>query len=214
MVKQLSILVLSCLLLQSAFGQKIDTYRNIIKSSPTALLGGPIWAFAVVPMTAEYRLVYEFHVRMKETALIGFSYLGPSAATDFGQISNTNSTGQLVFDIAVRGYRAQAGYRYYFDDDTHMAPYGFYIGPHATYAYCKIYDEINPSDYIEAVKWGGNFIVGYQLIKHGLAVDVFIGAGFKSKSWNYNAPGLSIFNTFTERKSLNMPLGFNIGYAF
>lgn len=186
---------------------KSQAQENVIKTNPLPAIWGQ------VPLTGEYRLVYERALTEKHAVWLGPAFVGPSQFINIEKATRdsvNNNTG-----IAVRGFRIQGGYKYYLAGEG--APDGLYVGPYLSYNRTRFINKENRNEFVEAQFASICGIIGYQLIIEDIvAVDFFTGAGYKNNSWNYRDPqGFFDRNVLGGgRNHLKLILGFNIGIAF
>lgn len=204
------IAALSFLPQESIAQQESNSPKMVIKTNPLAALGGPFWVL-IVPVTGEYRLMYEIKTTAKQSAMIGASYLGPSLLLNLDQITSDSAS---IEGINTSGFKLQAMYKFYLSRDIE-APEGLYIGPHISYAQASIVSNANEMDKVQAVKMNFNGIIGYQLISSGgFALDLYAGLGFKTLNWNFSGNSGNIFDFGTDKAVPAVAFGFNFGYAF
>lgn len=185
--------------------QDTKDYRFTIKTNPMAALGGPIW-LVIVPITGEYKVLFEARTSNKQSVEVGASYLGPSLLLNLDEIADSTDK------VNTSGFRLQAAYKFFLTKGN--APDGFYVGPHISYATATIKNKDNPDDFIDATKINFNVLFGYQLITNGgFTLNIYTGLGYKLR--DYDVPGESDFN-FDEvaRNAPSVPFGFTFGYAF
>jgi len=188
-------------------------FRFTIKTSPLSVLGGPIYALWVVPLTNEYKLSFEAQTFGKQSVQIGLGYLGTSplisALMDMREADNDTT-------LKSGGFHGQLWYKFFLTSDD--APSGFYIGPHISYAWAKMKNSEVETEYITAGKLNAHIALGYQVItKGGFALDIFTGIGIKNKTFDSSSSEnddlfdvLNLNNKFT----VSVPLGLTFGYAF
>lgn len=201
----------SLLKIEAQKGQK-----QILKTNPLPIMWGNIIG------TAEYRLLYEMPVSLRQTLMLGVSYLGkgPFFTTLFA-LSDTstnmqihNQLMQLANEATVNGYRIQAMYKFYLSQ-SHLAPRGFYIGPHASYSIAKI-DIASVDVYEKDTYYNINIFWGGQAVISSVALDFFMGLGYKHNLYEiyYNKQRVESGDIPSLTGNLKLSLGFNIGYAF
>ncbi len=184
-------------------------YNFTIKTNPLSALGGPFWV-VVVPITGEYKVLFEAAVSEKASIQVGAGYLGPSILINLDELT---SEGGEISGIKTSGFRGQGMFRYFISRDL-SAPEGFYLGPHVSYAAAKLESKDNPDDNIKAAKLNLNAVIGYQLITSGgFTLDIFTGMGFVSKKWEISGTDFDE-DTFKDKSSISIPFGFSFGYAF
>ncbi len=188
-------------------------FRFTIKTNPLSVLGGPLYALWVIPLTNEYKLSFEAQTMSKQSIQIGLGYLGTSPL-----IKTFQDMAETQNDTTVKsgGFHGQLWYKFFITGDD--APAGFYIGPHFSYAWAKMKNSHDNTQYVTASKMNIHVALGYQVItKGGFALDIYSGFGVKNKT--YETPDgemeqwlddLNLINKFT----VNVPLGFTFGYAF
>jgi len=185
--------------------------RFVIKTNPLAALGGPFWV-AFIPITGEYKLLFEAKTLPKQSVTLGASYIGPSLLLNLDELT---SEGEDVSGISTAGFRGQLIYKFFLSRDTE-APEGLYVGPHFSYASATITSKDNSDDKVDMMKMNLNGIIGYQLISSGgFALDIFTGLGVKSRKWTTSGDSEDIFDlSYNDKASASVAFGFSFGYAF
>jgi len=189
--------------------KELQLYSSTIKTSPFAILSGPII------FTAEYRLAYEAVLAKNQSFQIGVSYLGKSWYAAL--MENADST-QTQDKLLIRGVRAQITYKIFLDNNE--SPEGLYIGPHFSYSYCEFTTKYlrNYNYYLKAVYINYDGIFGYQLITNDLTIDAFCGMGYRDNTWleHYQQTNSILDNEDLEiyHGHLKLILGINVGIAF
>ena len=210
---KIALLVLAAVLLlpqNSIAQQESNAPKMVLKTNPLAALGGPFWVI-VVPVTGEYRLMYEIKTAAKQSAMIGGSYLGPSLLINLDQITSDSAS---IEGINTSGFKVQGMYKFYLSSDTE-APEGFYLAPHASYAKASIVSNANEMDRVDVSKMNFNGVIGYQLITSGgFALDIYAGLGFKVLNWDFSGDSENIFEFGTSKSVPTVAFGMNFGYAF
>ena len=199
------VLLLIFALSQPLKAQDAKDYRFTIKTNPMAALGGPIW-LVIVPVTGEYKVLFEARTSRTQSVEVGASYLGPSILLNLDEIADSTDK------VGISGFRLQAAYKFFLTKEN--APEGFYVGPHISYATATIKNKDNPVDFIDATKINFNVLFGYQLITSGgFTLNIYTGLGYKLR--DYDVPGESNFD-FDEvaRSAASVPFGLTFGYAF
>jgi len=198
----------------NAYAQETSSgkdYRFTVKTNPLTVLGGPLYALWVVPLTNEYKVNFEVQTMSKQSIQIGLGYLGTSPL-----ITNLMNMRDATNDTTVNssGFHGQLWYKFFLTGDD--APAGFYMGPHFSYAWAKLKNNMDHSQYVTASKLNINLVMGYQVItKGGFALDIYTGLGVKNKTFESNEMAnwlndLNLINKFT----ISVPFGFTFGYAF
>jgi hypothetical protein len=129
MKKSIGLLIISIVFLSlapsaSAQGKTGDgDFKFTIKTNPLSALGGPFW-YAIIPLTGEYKVLFETVVSKKSSLQIGAAYLGPSALLNIDKIS---SEGGGISGVRTGGFRVQGMYRYFLSRDL-SAPEGSILG--------------------------------------------------------------------------------------
>ncbi|MBN1388287.1 MAG: hypothetical protein JW965_07565 [Bacteroidales bacterium] len=208
----LLMIIIVLLASSSAMAQQGDTpQRFVIKTNPLAALGGPFW-IAVIPVTGEYKILFEAKTLPKQSVTLGASYLGPSLLLNLDELT---SEGEEVSGINTGGFRGQLMYKFFLSRDIE-APEGLYVGPHFSYASASITSKDNTTDKIDMMKMNVNGIIGYQLITSGgFALDIFTGLGVVSRKWTFSGESEEIFDLNVNNKaSASVAFGFSFGYAF
>lgn len=190
--------------------QESKSPTMVLKTNPLNALGGPFWVL-FVPLTGEYRIMYEIKTAAKQSAMIGASYLGPSLLLNLDQIT---SEGENIDGINTSGFKIQGMYKFYITSDSE-APEGFYLAPHASFAKASIANNANEVDRVDAVKLNLNGIIGYQLITAGgFALDIYTGLGFKALNWDFSGESGDIFEFGNDKSTASVAFGVNFGIAF
>jgi hypothetical protein len=196
---------------QEAVSEK--DFRFTIKTNPLSILGGPIYALWVVPLTNEYKLYFEAQTFKKQSVQIGLGYLGTSplvkSVMDMREADNDTT-------LSSGGFHGQLWYKFFLTDNN--APGGFYVGPHFSYAWAKMKNSKDASEYIQAAKLNVHLALGYQVVtKGGFALDIYTGFGVKNKSFDTSSAETDeLFEDLklTNKFSVSVPLGLTFGYAF
>jgi hypothetical protein len=194
---------------QGAGGEK--EYNFTIKTNPLAALGGPFWV-VVIPITGEYKVLFEAAVSEKSSIQIGASYIGPSILLNLDELTDSD---EGISGISTNGFRGQGMFKYFISRDL-SAPEGFYLGPHVSYATATLKSKDNTDDRIKATKVNLNAVIGYQLITSGgFALDIYTGMGFVSRKWDLSTTESGFdSDVFKNRTSVTIPFGLSFGYAF
>lgn len=186
-------------------------FRFTIKTNPLSALGGPFW-LVVVPLTGEYKALFEAKVSEKSSLQIGAGYIGPSVLLNLDDLS---SDGGEITGIKTSGFRVQGMFKFFISRDL-SAPEGFYMGPHVSYATAQLKNKANTTESLKGTKFNVNAVFGYQLITSGgFALDIFTGMGFVSRKWEITGTDWDTDqNGLKDRASINVPFGVSFGYAF
>lgn len=217
-MKELKVLLVSVLVLlftaNSLYAQRSEgekDFRFTIKTNPLSALGGPFW-IVIIPLTGEYKALFEAKVSEKSSVQIGAGYIGPSVLLNIDEITS-NENEEDLNGVKTSGFRVQGMYKFFLSRDL-SAPEGFYVGPHASFATAEIRSRENEVDNIRASKLNLNGVFGYQLITSGgFTLDIFTGLGFVSRKWEISGTDWDQ-DQFKDRASINVPFGFTFGYAF
>lgn len=220
---QIFIILITLAFYQISFGQEDrekllnDYYKEnpaklIIKTNPFTILTGPIL------YTSEYRLAFEGVTFKKQSIQIGVSYLGKGPMLRTLEKTDTTFT-QNHLKLKVNGYRLQFSYKIYFSKNTLK---GFYVAPHFSYSSVKFKNSSQPnnnSSFIHAIYVNFAIKGGYQfLINRKLALDLFLGYGYKENTWyevrNLNYKNSDETNSYIIPEPIKIYLGLNIGLAF
>lgn len=210
-----NILLMIIVVLLSSSGtmaQEADTPQQfVIKTNPLAALGGPFWV-AIIPVTGEYKVLFEAKTTQKQSVTLGASYLGPSLLLNLDELT---SEGEDISGIKTSGFRGQLMYKFFLSRDTE-SPEGLYVGPHFSYASASIVSKDNTNNKIDMMKMNVNGIIGYQLITSGgFALDIFTGLGLKSSKWTPEGDSEQVFDIpFEDKASASVAFGFSFGYSF
>lgn len=187
-------------------------FRFTIKTNPLSALGGPFWLI-VVPLTGEYKVLFEAAVGEKSSLQVGAGYLGPSVFLNLDELTSDEEENGIS-GIKTSGFRVQGMYKYFLSRNL-KAPNGFYVGPHVSFANAQLTSKENSSDYIKATKINFNGVFGYQLITSGgFTLDIYTGLGFVSKKWDTSEVGTDWTDDLVNKSTINVPFGFSFGYAF
>jgi hypothetical protein len=211
-VKFIVFILLVTLFVPRSFAQEeVKDFRFTVKTNPMAALGGPMW-FLIVPITGEYRVVFEAATLEKQSVQVALSYLGPSLLLNLDKISASDSSD--ITGINTGGFRGQLMYKFFLSRDL-SAPEGFYVGPHFSYATASIMNKGNKEDKVKATKININGVLGYQLITEGgFTLDVYTGLGYRIKKWEYPSAINTDFDFGTSKNTPMVTFGLNFGYAF
>jgi hypothetical protein len=207
-MKRISIIVLVLVFSLGQFARAQDNkdFRFTIKTNPLAALGGPLYV-TIFPITGEYKILFEARTAKKQSIETGLSYLGPSLLLNLDEITNDSVSG-----VKTSGFRVQLMYKFFLTKD--LAPEGFYVGPHISYAKASIRNKDNTEDEFSAAKLNVNIILGYQLITAGgFALNIYTGLGLKLRDYDFAEESDFDFNTGNEAVP-NVAFGFAFGYAF
>lgn len=189
--------------------------ENVIKTGIFA----PLWG--AIPLTSEYRLVYEAPTSMRTSIQIGGSYLGKNFWIWPLIIDSLKQNNPIATQITTKGFRAQIAFKYYLFKDQ-ISPDGLYIAPFLSYSSVKFgsaYTNVYQS-YLRAVYMNANLIMGYQFFyMNELAIDFYFGMGYRKNSW-------VIYELGQQNKILNendfqlwpwpvkIVLGINVGITY
>ena len=185
-------------------------YKFTVKINPLAALGGPFWVL-VVPVTGEYKAMFEAKVAKQMSFQLGVSYIGPSGLLNLDKIATDSSD---IAGLHTSGFKVSGMLKYFLSRDL-PAPKGFYLAPQVSYAKAKIADKNNSANYVGAQKLCVNACIGYQLITSGgFCLDIFTGMGFVSRKWDYQGKTSTDLDLGKNRNGVNIPLGLRFGYAF
>jgi hypothetical protein len=193
-----------------------DRQRQILKTNLLPILWGPVF------FTSEYRLVGEAATAPWQSVMLGLSYLGKSPfANTLLAVANGKNGMQLAKNTSISGFRVQGMYRFYLTRPW-KAPQGFYIGPHASYAYAKASMLGNNSQYIKLVYSNINLLAGLQCVLFRcIAIDGFAGLGYRSNYQELHGYRGSFTTTAipglfdgSNPGHLKLNLGMNLGVAF
>jgi len=195
---------------QETEGEK--DYRFTIKTNPLSALGGPFW-LVIMPLTGEYKVLFEAAVAEKSSIQFGVGYIGPSVLLNLDDLSDDEGEEGEISGVRTSGFRVQGMYKYFISRDL-SAPEGFYVGPHVSYATAQIKNKTEESNYIKGTKININGVFGYQLITSGgFTLDIYTGMGFVSRKYELTGTDWDQ-DTFKDRASVSVPFGFSFGYAF
>jgi hypothetical protein len=189
---------------------KTKDFKFTIKTNPLSALGGPFWVI-VVPISGEYKILFETAVSKKVSLQVGASYIGPSVLINLNKIKFDTAH---VSGISTNGFKFSGMLKFFLSRDL-SAPKGFYVGPHISFASAKIASKDNSANYVNAQKLNINATIGYQLITTGgFTLDIFTGMGYVSRKWTFHGDSKGEFDLGGNRSGINVPLGLSFGYAF
>ena len=186
-------------------------FKFTIKTNPLSALGGPFWLI-VLPLTGEYKALFETAVSEKSSVQLGVGFIGPSVLVNLDDLSSEEEDAEIS-GIKTSGFRFQGWYKYFLSRDL-SAPEGFYVGPHVSFASANIRNKSDEAQKIGATKLNINGVFGYQLITSGgFTLDIFTGMGFVSRKWEITGSDWDT-DSFKDRASVSVPFSFSFGYAF
>lgn len=203
------------------FKEKLFQPPLILKTSPTAIIGGGVFLF-----TAEYRMLAEITTGRKSSQQFGISYLSKSLFLYAAERSPQNVHGTIY---KVDGWKVQYTFKYYLIGRRHHAPYGFYTGPLISYANAHVAMDLKRQyrdTYYDFRNFSMNGIIGVQMGKmNRLTVDLYAGLGYRNYQlfYHYNSnrttqidlTDLGLGDLYTKKWiHLNGLAGINIGYSF
>jgi len=198
----------------------VDTADMIIKDPPKHLFKTAPFSLLIsqIPITAEARLLYEGVHSPKYTSMFGLSYNYVSPL--FSDSIESWKQSVSIEDLRIDGFRIQGAMKYYILNVL-PAPYGFYIGLHASYNTVKIYfprgssnRKIYQNYYEKIIFMNTSVIGGAQVIfSKMIAVDVYAGIGYRDNTQITNDPISGISSS-----PINMqeyaPIGNNLKLSF
>ncbi len=190
---------------------EVSSPRFSVKTNPLAALGGPFW-IVVLPVTGEYKVLFEAKTMQKQSVTLGTSYIGPSLLLNLDELT---SEGEDISGIKTSGFRIQGMYKFYLTSESQSLE-GLYVGPHFSYASASIASKDDTADKIDMMKMNLNGVIGYQLVSSGgFALDIYTGIGVKSRKWTFSGQSDQIFDIDIENKaSASVAFGLSFGYAF
>jgi hypothetical protein len=197
----------------SSFAQEATAkkdYRFTVKTNPLSALGGPFWVI-VVPVTGEYKALFEYALTEKMSFQLGASYIGPSVLLNLDKLVTDTAD---ITGIKTSGFKISGMLKYFLSRDL-AAPQGFYLAPHFSYASAKIASKEISSNKVGAVKINLNACIGYQMITSGgFTLDVFTGMGYVSRKWDYQGTSSGELDLGQNKSGVSIPFGISFGYAF
>ena len=211
-LKGLLIIICSVMLLAPSAQAQDNGYMPsmVVKTNPLAALGGPFWV-TIIPITGEYKVLFEMRTLPKQSVTLGASFLGPSLLINLDEIT---SEGTDISGINTSGFRGQLFYKFYIGRNTE-APEGFYLGPHFSYAMATIVNKDNEADKLGGTKLNINGVFGYQIITDGgFALDIFTGLGLRKLGFTAEGDSGDIFDFVEDKMSPGVVFGINFGFAF
>lgn len=192
----------------------------IFKTNPV------IWLWSDVPLTAEYRLAFEYINGQHESTEIAISYLGKSPLLKMFE----EELGEDIANLRVFGFRIQASHRFFLNDlfpnldhtHTNYSPQGIYIAPHFSLASARITTRYLGARqvFMELTHFSANVLIGRQYFySDHYTLDVFGGLGYKRNTWKEHDqqnvltfdPGDTSGYYFSPIKII---IGFNMGIYF
>jgi hypothetical protein len=200
-------LVLFFVIGQPARAQEEKDFRFTLKTNPLAALGGPLYVL-FIPITGEYKILFEAKTTRNQSIEVGTSYLGPSILLNLDQLTDRDS----ISGVKTSGFRVQLTYKFFLTKEA--APEGFYVGPHVSYASARIRNKDNPDDDFGASKLNMDVLFGYQLITSGgFTLNIYTGLGFKLRDYDFSE-GTNFNFDYGNEAAPNVAFGFTFGYAF
>ena len=190
----------------------------MIKSNPLPIIMGQI------PISSEYRIVYETALAHNKSLMLGVSYLGPNVF-----LLSLLYEPDEVKNIIITGVRGQIAHKFYLIEEGYSTnnryPQGYYLAPHVSYSNVKFtYKFANTYNYNIRFKYFNlSMLMGYQFVyREYLVIDAFFGLGFRYNIIEANAANQSnIYNADlfpwdddSILRYLKPTLGFNFGYVF
>ncbi|MFC5270441.1 hypothetical protein [Adhaeribacter terreus] len=204
-----------------------ETPKNVIKIAPFAFIHGQM------PFTAESRIGYERVIGKQSSVAGSYSYLGTNYPFGFigsAALSATLTSAIVLYgkpgkvaivwtetDIQATGYRYQFQYKRYLSSNK-MAPEGWYLSPHYSYAKTDYNVEMNDFEIkfkVKAKNESYNLLFGYQEVlgKH-FVVDIFTGLGYRNNRRDILDDQDNFLKRMEKGSALKFSSGFNIGWAF
>lgn len=196
---------------------------SVFMTNPFAPLMGQI------PITGEYRLLYQTAISHNMSVIMGVSYLGKSLLIYTVDLLDSTQRNFFINDATVKGIRGQAGYRFFICEDglirRRQYPQGLYIGPHVSYSAAKYsVQSLNFANIFTKLNYFNINLMGglqYQLFKKFL-LDVHTGIGFRYNVIYANQiiyqyvlkDAIFLWDEHPVFKYYKISFGFNIGYFF
>jgi hypothetical protein len=208
------LIIISALLIlvPAARAQDSDyTPRMVLKTNPLAALGGPMY-ITILPITGEYKVLFELKTTAKQSVTLGASFLGPSLLINLDQLAVDDDG---ISQLNTSGFRGQLWYKFYIGRDTE-APKGFYVGPHFSFASANLIVNDVDENKLGIQKINFNGVIGYQIISDGgFALDIFTGLGVKNIKYTIEGDTDEIIDAeFDDKFTPGVVFGLNFGYAF
>jgi hypothetical protein len=192
---------------QTARTQEDKEFRFTIKTNPLAALGGPLYV-TFIPITGEYKVLFEAKTTRKQSIETGISYLGPSVLLNLDELTKQDT----ISGVKTSGFRVQLTYKFFLTKES--APEGFYVGPHVSYATARIKNKDNTNDDFRASKLNMDVLFGYQLITSGgFTLNVYTGLGLKLRDYDFAEDSNFNFDYGNDAVP-SVAFGFSFGYAF
>ncbi len=189
--------------------------QNVIKTG----LFCPFWGS--IPLTSEYRLVYETPTSAHTSVQVGASYLAKNFWLWPIIMDTLKKTNAQVSQYTIKGFRIQLAFKYYpFKDQ--VSPDGFYFAPFLSYSTASMgtQDSYLHQTYFRMIYINENLVMGYQFfLMNQAAVDIYFGLGVKQNSYlEYQYGKLTKRDDPADfeviKTSLKIVLGMNIGFGF
>ncbi len=166
-----------------------DPPLQIFKTSPMAML------FSQIPGTAETRMMYEQVHSPKRSSVIALSYVYISPLLEEFIAQQLNG---LPFELKINGFRIQGATKHYIINEF-LAPYGIYIGLHASYNSLKAYiPKSSPyrrtlnNAFEKTIFLNTNVIGGLQIVFFKkFAIDAYAGLGYRNNFITIHEQGIS-----------------------
>jgi len=154
----------------------LPKYDYIVSTNPFIMLWG------CVPFSSEFRVMNEIRTGPRTSVNIGGAYLSKGVFLWIAEHMNQSLYGTTY---ALRGYRAQVMYKFYFSKWA-LPPEGLYICPYFSLAEAKFsYQQTKIlKDYYQIRQLNYNLIMGYQFkFMNRFTSDIFFGFGYKDNTW-------------------------------
>lgn len=153
------------------------------------------------PLTSEIRLGYEVPVSPKTSVNLGLSYLTKNILFEL-MSTGEDTLSRDIRNLSIKGLRVQAGYRFYLSKKK-LAPNGFFVGPHASYAYARLGLKTGgPGYYLNFINWNISCLFGvHKIFANTVSLELITGLGYRSNTMEIIVP-----RTPVERHKLGVML--------
>ncbi len=154
--------------------QEVPYRGQVIKTNPLALL------WSQIPLTGEFRLMYEQKQSTITSSLVSLSYIFKSPITSY-IISNINSNSNNPnIQLSINGLRLQGMQRFYIFPNlfprAEQRPEGIYLAPH--FSINSTSDNF-PGEFVSYNFINANILGGLQFFVGPIAFDIYAGLGYR-----------------------------------
>jgi hypothetical protein len=201
---------------QETLKDKIINAPIVIKTSPTAFLGGGFFLY-----NSEYRLMVEITTGRRQSEQAAISFLGKGVLLKLAEKAANYKSNEI---LKITGWKVQYAHKFYLITKRRYAPSGFFVAPMFSYYNTHIsigLDRFYHHSYFEFSNLNADIMIGVQAAHaKRLTFEAYCGAGYKSNLFFYHATSYSggkIDTTdfpFIYTTHLNLLCGINLGWAF